>query len=619
MNNQFPFLLNYPETGPATPLANRPIPPAAIVSGDAAFGLAVAPHSSPVRFPFLLGQHAGGEVICDFGAEIVGRLCLEVEAPAAAVLQVDYGEYYDEARLRHPSPLSWYHDQRDTFTLPPGTGEYRSAARRAFRYVRLTLPPPADAVRIRGMTCETVGYPVELRGRFSCSDDRLNRIWGICERTTRLCMQSFYEDGIKRDGLLWIGDYRVEYLCNAMLYGDARLARKCLMMMAASQRADGAMPACAALGGGHQHPRGIDCMPGIPEGVQGWVLENYNADFLGAVNEYVAYSGDTAIVSELRDCLRRLFRHLCEDVGAPGDLTPGNAFITDNGHSSGPSGFFSPAALTATLAEGVANGILLAERLGDQPWRERLQWRHDELAASMRRLYWDQDGGMFRDEAPGAASPTVSWHANAGAVIAGFLDRAAGRQSLEKLAATTGAVRPMAGFAIFHVLRGLFAAGLGAQALDWIRHDWGRVLDTGLSTCPENITADLRELFHHEETRGRGGQNDQRIPSMCHGWSAGPAFLLPSQVLGVRPLTPGFGRVAIAPDLFGLTHAGGTIPTPHGLIQIELERTDACVQARIGLPKGIEGEITVAGNHAKQLFRGRVELKLPDAGTASLP
>jgi len=40
--------------------------------------------------------------------------------------------------------------------------------------------------------------------------------------------------------------------------------------------------------------------------------------------------------------------------------------------------------------------------------------------------------------------------------------------------------------------------------------------------------------------------------SLCHAWGFGPAALLPEVLLGVRPLAPGWTRIAVEPQLSGL-------------------------------------------------------------------
>ncbi len=575
--------------------------PRGLTHGRSVPGSGVAPQHEPVVFPVALP--ANEDIVFDFGEETVGWPAFDIGAGRATSIEIGYGEYHDEALGCFPSPLSWYHDPHDRFDVECGEAVCHSAGRRAFRYVRVTADAP---LALRDVRCMAVGYPVERRGRFTCSDGRLNQIWEISERTTRRCMQAFYEDGVKRDGLLWIGDFRIQYLCNAMLYGDAALARTSLRMIAASQGADGALPACAARGGGHQHPHAIDYMPGIPSALEHWVLVNYHADFLCAVEAFLRYSGAQDLRNELADVLLGLTRYLCGPMAAPWRLPPhvmkADSFSTDNGHPAGLNGFHSHAALIAQLIEGLRAGIRHATALGAEEDRRRMERTVRDWTHMLRSCFFDEKTGRLRDEpadTPGAS--TFSEHAQAAALTAGLASEA------DVTDRWTG-LRPVSGAALFHVLRGLIAAGRPRVAVRRIRDVWGRALDAGLTTCPEFFPEDPREWFHHEPRRGDGGPNDQRVASLCHGWSAGPAWLLPRAFFGVRPMAPGFCRVAFAPNLCGLDHIAGAIPTPYGEILVELERTRRGGLARIALPDGVKGELLPCAGHRTRSFRGRADL-----------
>jgi hypothetical protein len=495
------------------------------------------------------------EILLDFGEECVGYVSLAVTCTDPTELRVVYGEYEDEARLAHPSPLTWYLDPQDRFSLSAGRHTLRSPGRRAFRYIRLTA---TSGLNVTGVSLDAEGYPVRERGRFQCSDELLNRIWDISRRTTRLCMQHWYEDGIKRDGMLWIGDYRVQYLCNATAFGDVDLARKCLFIMAASQREDGELPACAAIGGAHPYPDRIEYMPGLPEGVWHWSLLNYCTDYVSAVYEYWLHTGDLETVGQLWPCLQRLLRFLREDVD-PERAKPLEDFETDfsdlNDTVSG--GFQSRSVLRMGFCEAWRDGARLADALGENETRAWLQEAYTADVSRVRRTAWDDQREVFVD------GNRVSWRANAQAVLAGVTPPGApSRALLERVAAIPDAIRPVAGNARFHTLRGLFEARLGEMATDWIRRDWGRVVESGLTACPEGIPDNMDDVFHHEPTRGQGGENDQRMWSLCHGWSAGPAYLLPAYVLGIRPTAPGFTAHTDDPQLGDLAWAEGAVPTP---------------------------------------------------------
>ena len=214
----------------------------------------------------LSGRCGKAEVILDFGRELVGHAELYLKADHKTEISVFYGEDYPEAAREEPYQSDWYIRPVDTFALKEGQQTLRTKGRKAWRYLKIQLSQCDAEVQILDVTAVLVHYPVQNIGRFSCSDEQLNQIWQMCAYTTKLCMQQFYEDGIKRDGLLWIGDYRMEFLNAWYCFGDAELARKSLYLFAASQRADGAIPACAGKSGGHQHPDNIDYMPGIPHG-----------------------------------------------------------------------------------------------------------------------------------------------------------------------------------------------------------------------------------------------------------------------------------------------------------------------------------------------------------------
>ena len=58
-------------------------------------------------------------------------------------------------------------------------------------------------------------------------------------------------------------------------------------------------------------------------------------------------------------------------------------------------------------------------------------------------------------------------------------------------------------------------------------------------------------------------------------------------ILGIKPLESGFKTFEFAPDLFSLSFAKGSAPTPYGLIEVELSRDAAgAVKSYISAPEG---------------------------------
>ncbi|NLF02637.1 MAG: alpha-L-rhamnosidase, partial [Anaerolineales bacterium] len=85
-----------------------------------------------------------------------------------------------------------------------------------------------------------------------------------------------------------------------------------------------------------------------------------------------------------------------------------------------------------------------------------------------------------------------------------------------------------------------------------------------------------------------------------HGWSATPARDLAFYTLGVTPAEPGFKTARIAPRLGSLAWARGRVPTPHGMISLELDAhwlvLETPVPVILELEDGVQMELQ-AGRH----------------------
>ena len=540
---------------------------------------------------FSPGTEPAGLVL-DFGEELVGVLELTVEAEGATTVELIEGEDLEEALLaKDPFPRDhWYHQPRDVLSLQPGVQTFRNQGRRAFRFVNILVHGPGR-LRLRRAQMTLEHAPVADLGSFTCSDALLNDAWAISRRTIRLCMQGFYEDGIKRDGMLWIGDYRVEFLCAHYLFGDSALARRSLEMFAQCRHENGSLSAVALLAGGHLFPRigylGDLSKPGF---LHTWVLDNYCADFVSSVWEYVLHTGDTSLATSLSPVVHGVLRFL-EKV----DLAVtkgGKTFITDN-QPDDKDWWGSRAALAYQIAAAFADGAKLADLLGETALAETYRQQHRTRLPQAAATFGDPACAACRDDFP--ATAMRSWHAHAAAMLAGAVTPAELRAVYPLLQSDPAVRRPMAGFMEFYLLQAWLDTGLTREALDEMRSYYGQMLRSGATTTWEIV--DRREPgIDHIVVAGR---------SHCHGWSAGPAYLLPAKILGVTPTAPGYREVMIRPDLGDLTWAKGEIPTPQGLIHVSLTGPTT---GEITLPVGVIGTVHLDGRKPVPLAGGQRHL-----------
>jgi hypothetical protein len=106
-------------------------------------------------------------------------------------------------------------------------------------------------------------------------------------------------------------------------------------------------------------------------------------------------------------------------------------------------------------------------------------------------------------------------------------------------------------FFMYFALKTLYKYDYPRLALDTQRQAWGAFLDSGLTTC--------LETFKKSDTWTR---------SIAHAWSASPALFMVREVLGIRPVKPGFAEFTVEPKTDGLDFASGSVPTPHGRIEV---------------------------------------------------
>ena len=89
------------------------------------------------------------------------------------------------------------------------------------------------------------------------------------------------------------------------------------------------------------------------------------------------------------------------------------------------------------------------------------------------------------------------------------------------------------------------------------------------------------------------GQVLNRGVSYSHGWSAGPTYILPAYVLGVRPLEPGFRRVLVEPNPTDLAWAEGRVPTPHGPVGVSWTRGEDAFRIEVEVPAGCTAQVSL--------------------------
>jgi len=562
---------------PAEQLSAEGLEPLAVCRvADAEALLSAGPKATTVQ----TAPGRAAVLLIDFGRVVSGYPHLRLEGPAGAVIDLDYSERLVDGRVPIQSAGPVGTQNADRYVLREGPQEWERFEWAGFRYLQLTVrnPPEAGPLRVQTVSVNFTSYPVERRpppAGFQCSDDLLNRLWEAGAYTLQLCMHDGYEDCPSREQRQWVGDAYVEMLVDFAAFGDPRLAAKLLRQVAQSQRADG-MTQMATPG---DAPR------------WGVFITDYCLSWVMTLGEYVRYSGDTSLAQELFPAVARalawfepyLDQHsLLNDV--PGWIFIDWAEVDRRGQCTALNALYHAALLHAADLARLAGAASLARR-----YRAIARAVHDALNARL----WDETRGVYVDACvEGVQGRRVSQQANAACIALGLAPRARWPRMLayvldeSRLKATSTELggpdtasfdeehdvvlaQP---FFMHFMHRALAAAGRHRDLLDNIRGRWGAMLEAGSSTFWEH--------WHGEE-------------SQCHAWSATPTFDLSTEVLGVRPLAPGFALFAVEPHPAGLRWARGTFPTPAGDITVAWEQGEGSFRLEVEVPSGCRARVSI--------------------------
>jgi alpha-L-rhamnosidase len=195
----------------------------------------------------------------------------------------------------------------------------------------------------------------------------------------------------------------------------------------------------------------------------------------------------------------------------------------------------------------------LAEVLGKQ--KEADEFLAEERAAleTFQKKLFDPARGLYRD---GVGTDHASLHANLFPLAFGLVPADKRPKMAQWLAG-----RGMAGsvYAAQYLLDALFENGEDADALALITapgdRSWRHMVESGAT-----ITWEAWD------------QKYKPNQDWNHAWGAAPANLLPRFVLGVQPLTAGWGRALIQPHPGTLTSVEGHMPTPRGELSVSWKR-----------------------------------------------
>ena len=80
---------------------------------------------------------------------------------------------------------------------------------------------------------------------------------------------------------------------------------------------------------------------------------------------------------------------------------------------------------------------------------------------------------------------------------------------------------------------------------------------------------------------------------LSHGWIATPLVQMSEHILGITPASPAFETVSIRPTLCDLQWAKGSVPTPHGPVDVSWQRAGDGLTLSVTVPPGTTADVAI--------------------------
>ena len=485
-------------------------------------------------------------VLYDFGRETFGYLKVN---GLKGTVRVYYGESREEALDRDHCEtldvLSCFASDGLSCRVDDG---FSVANSKAFRFVYIEKENDASYTDVL-MDYEYAPFDTQRSGSFRCSDDEINRIWDVAAYTMDLTTREFFMDGIKRDRWTWSGDAIQSYLMNYYLRFDTECVKRTIRQL-----------------------RGKD-----PVTAHVNTIMDYTFYWFKSIHDYYEYTGDVTFVREMWPRMVTLMDYVEGRLNGQGmgEGQPDDWIFVDwvdfPMHKRGTLAFEQ-----ILLMKAMETMALCAELVGAAQ-ASGYRVKAEALRKKIKETFWsDELKAFFHAIEEGTLNRQITKFPNMFAILYGLADEEERRDIMQSVMLNRDIPAITTPYMRFYELETLLIDGHHGQVLKEIRDYWGGMLREGATSFWEKYNPEESGAEHLAMYGRPYGK------SLCHAWGASPIYLIGKYYLGVRPTKPGYEEFEVRPNLSNLEWITGDVPTPNGIIHVEMNRHEIKVRATEG-------------------------------------
>ncbi len=404
-------------------------------------------------------------------------------------------------------------------------------------------------------------YPVYSCARTTTDDADLNLVMDVCRHTLKYCRQMIHLDSPKHsEPLACTGDYYIESLMTSMSYGDMDLAEFDIVRTAELMRVHN----------GRMFHTTYSLI---------WVMMLWDVYLI---------TGNRALLKDCQDALYLLLNLFETYMGENGLIeTPPDYMFIDWIYIDEISMHHPPKALGQTSLCAFYHGALttaakIYAELGEDADAAYCLKKAASLREAMNTLLYDAEKGLYFDglNTPSPEEMLYRYlpqnvekryympHSNILCSCFGVCDEETGKRLIRKVLSDKewGVCQPYFKHFLFEAI---FRLGLRDEATLALAEDWKAPIKECSKGLVEGfIMPEPTYSFDHS-----------------HAWGGTPLYSLPKALLGLEIAEAGYKKIRLNPSLLGLSNAHVELPTPFGVLTVDMEKGKDAV---ISLPDGIE-------------------------------
>ncbi len=447
----------------------------------------------------------GDSVLLDFGEHAVGhfsfafdRVDVFVDAPVRLIVKFgeDMREINDDfSQYNGVLSKTWLQEEIINLDYPQ---KITMPRRYACRYIKITVERTTRPIRLFDFSfLASTSADISVLKSAKTEDALLKKIDRVATNTLKECMQTFFEDGPKRDRRLWIGDLRLEALTNYYTFNNLEIVKRCLYLFAAGERNESGFL-----------PSFVYETPYYHSGATH--IEDYALLYVVSVCDYFEHTGDMDVVNDLLEiCKLQLesFRATLDEKLIATKQDGWFAFID-----------WCPGLECITALQGVYLYTLerfaeLLKAICDEEYEKYSVLISRVRSASEKYLY-DESKKLFVNPLDNGQ---FSVHSQVWMILGGVINGEKAKKLLLSCLDNKEFKQPVTPYMHHYVIEAMLKLNMKDEAVQYLKKIWGGMVELGADTFWEAFIPDDLDFSPY---------NDRMINSLCHAWSCTPSYFI---------------------------------------------------------------------------------------------